>query len=103
VSSSSFRRDYDSTGLRAAPQLITPLLRCASLVKHTCILRASEATQQISKKGSRQAPLLLFGEAFKAAEALVTVPARFFRSFSTITFHIETMLIVRIQSRLARR
>ena len=30
------RRDYDSTGLRAAPKLNTPLLRCASLVKHTC-------------------------------------------------------------------
>src|SRR5439155_3266209 len=31
------RRDHDSTGLRAALQLITPLLRCASLAKHTCI------------------------------------------------------------------
>jgi hypothetical protein len=30
------RRDYDSTGLRAALQLITPLLRCASLAKHAC-------------------------------------------------------------------
>jgi len=35
-SSSSGGTDYDSTGLRAALQLITPLLRCASLAKHTC-------------------------------------------------------------------
>ncbi len=35
-SRSSGRTDYDSTGLRAALQLITPLLRCASLAKHTC-------------------------------------------------------------------
>jgi hypothetical protein len=45
------RRDYDSTGLRAALQLNTPLLRCASLEKHTCFWRASETTQQIGKKG----------------------------------------------------
>jgi hypothetical protein len=41
-------------------------------------LRASEATQQISKKGSRQAPLLLFEEALKAAEVSVTVQRGFF-------------------------
>jgi hypothetical protein len=50
------RREYDSTGLRAAPKLIAPLLRCVSLVKHTCISRASETIQQINTRGSRQAP-----------------------------------------------
>jgi hypothetical protein len=45
------RRGHDSTGLRAEPKLITPLSWCASLAKHTCSLRASETTQQISEKG----------------------------------------------------
>src|SRR5437879_2185142 len=45
------RRDYDSTGLRAALQLITPLLRCASLAKHACFQRASEATQSKTESG----------------------------------------------------
>ena len=48
------RRDHDSTGLRAAPKLITPLLRCASLAKHTCLQRASETTQ--SRKQKREPP-----------------------------------------------
>jgi len=49
--------EHDSTGLRAHQRLITPLLRCVSLEKHTRNLRASDATQQQNKKGSRQAPL----------------------------------------------
>ena len=48
---SELRREHDSTGLRAAPKLIAPLLRCVSLVKHTCISRASETTQQINTRG----------------------------------------------------
>src|SRR6202011_4173935 len=45
------RRDYDSTGLRAALQLITPLLRCASFAKHACFQRASDTTQQKKRNG----------------------------------------------------
>jgi hypothetical protein len=57
-------------------------------------LRASEATQQISKKGSRQAPLLLFEEALKAAEVSVTVRRGFLRNFSKIRFQVETLVMV---------
>lgn len=45
------RRGHDSTGLRAERKLSTPLLRCESLAKHTCFLRASRTTQQIHTNG----------------------------------------------------
>jgi len=50
-SSSSGGTDDDSTGLRAALQLITPLLRCASLAKHTCFLARFRDDRVKKRKG----------------------------------------------------
>src|SRR6202022_3956034 len=50
------RREHDSTGLRAKPKLITPLLRCASPENTRAVSVASETTQQKKEMGSRQAP-----------------------------------------------
>jgi len=59
VSLSGSGGEYDSTGLRAAPKLGAPLLRCESLEKDACCLRAFRSDTVINKKGSRQAPLLV--------------------------------------------
>ena len=53
------RRGHDSTGLRAERKLNTPLLRCASLAKHTGSSRASETTQ-LEKWGAAWLPIFVW-------------------------------------------
>jgi hypothetical protein len=50
-------REHDSTGLRAEPKLITPLLRCASPENMRAVSVASETTQQNEKWGAARLPI----------------------------------------------
>jgi hypothetical protein len=73
-----FWREHDSTGLRAAPKLNTPLLRCAVVPEtHVTFSVASVATQQIGKTGSRQVPRFVFSlkRIFGSGAVMMPTPA----------------------------